>query len=74
LSLPEEKRVIEVKSKVVWVKKFDEKENLFQGMGIHFTRIAPEDRASIAFFVNKALHQDEQINKEQKESRGGVNT
>ncbi len=72
LSLPEEKRVIELKSKVIWAKRSDEKENLSQGMGIHFTRITPEDRASIASFVNKALPKDEQTNKEQKESCGGL--
>lgn len=72
LSLPEEKRVIEVKSEVIWAKRFDEKENLSQGMGIHFTGITPEDRESIASFVNKALHKDEQINKEQEESCGGL--
>ena len=72
LSLPEEKRVIAVKSKVIWGKRFGEKENLSQGMGIHFTRIAPEDRASIASFVNKTWHKDEQINKEQEERCGGL--
>jgi Tfp pilus assembly protein PilZ len=72
LSLPEEKRVMEVKSKVIWAKRFDEKENLYQGMGVHFASITPEDRASIASFVNKALHKDEQTNKEQEEGCGGL--
>ena len=72
LSLPEEKRVMEVKSKVIWAKRFDEKENLSQGMGIHFTGITQEDRDSIASFVNTALHKDEQSNKVQEESCGGL--
>jgi tetratricopeptide (TPR) repeat protein/Tfp pilus assembly protein PilZ len=52
-SLPGEKGIIEVKSKVLWVNSFGEKENTFKGMGVHFTNITPKDRARVASFVSK---------------------
>jgi uncharacterized protein (TIGR02266 family) len=54
-SLFGDERTIEAEGKIVWVNSLDDKESLFNGMGVHFTKISTESRSSIASFVESQL-------------------
>ncbi len=54
-SLPGKDNTIEVAGKIVWVNSLEEKESLFNGMGVHFTKITSENKLLISSFVEGEL-------------------
>ena len=50
-SLPGSQGIIEAEGRVVWVNELGRDATILNGMGIHFTRLSPKDRALIASFV-----------------------
>ncbi len=54
-SLPGKDNTIELTGKIVWVNSLEEKESLFNGMGVHFTKITSENKLLIASFVEDEL-------------------
>lgn len=54
-SLPGKDHTIEAEGKVVWVNSLEDKESLFNGIGVHFTKITHENKTFIASFVEGEL-------------------
>lgn len=59
-SLPGKDNTIEVEGKIVWVNSLEEKESLFNGMGVHFTNMTSENKSLIASFVESELHRTQE--------------
>jgi uncharacterized protein (TIGR02266 family) len=54
-SLPGKDNTIELAGKIMWVNSLEEKESLFNGMGVNFTKMTSEDKLLLASFVEDEL-------------------
>ncbi len=59
-SLPGKDNTIELVGKIVWVNSLEEKESLFNGMGVHFTNMTSGNKSFIASFVEGELYRNQE--------------
>ncbi len=59
-SIPGKDKTIEVVGKIVWVNSLEDKESLFNGMGVHFTNMTSENKSLIASFVEGELRRTQE--------------
>ena len=59
-SLPGKDNTVELTGKIVWVNSLEEKESLFNGMGVQFTKMTSENESLIASFVESELHRNQE--------------